>query len=183
MNVSTTSLEGPIIIGPDVFADQRGFFMETYQRKRYRDAGIITDFVQDNLSFSVRGTLRGLHYQYPQGQAKLVQVVQGEIYDVALDIRIGSPSFGKWTGVHLSAENKRQFFIPEGFAHGFVVLSETALFMYKCSEFYDPQCEGGVRWSDPELGIEWPIPNPLLSDKDCHWPLLKNIPENRLPNF
>ena len=183
MKVLTTSLDGVLIIEPDVFGDQRGFFMETYQRQRYNAAGIETDFLQDNLSFSVKGTLRGLHYQHPHSQAKLVQVVQGEIYDVAVDIRRGSPTFGQWTGVHLSDENKRQFFIPEGFAHGFAVLSDTALFMYKCSDLYVPDSEGGLLWSDPDLGIDWPLSEPLLSDKDRRYPHLKDIPADRLPPY
>ncbi len=155
MNVHQTELDGVVVIEPNVFNDQRGYFFETYNQNRYQEIGIKSNFVQDNLSFSKRGTLRGLHYQHPHDQAKLVQVIQGEVFDVVVDIRRESPMFGKWIGQHLSDENKRQIFIPEGFAHGFCVLSETALFHYKCSDFYAPQCEGGIIWSDPDVAIDW----------------------------
>ncbi|PIU49385.1 MAG: dTDP-4-dehydrorhamnose 3,5-epimerase [Desulfobacterales bacterium CG07_land_8_20_14_0_80_52_14] len=181
MNLFSTALDGALIIEPDVFSDHRGFFMETYHQKRYQEHGIQTVFVQDNLSKSTRGTLRGLHYQIRHPQAKLVQVIDGEIYDVAVDIRPGSPFFGKWLGVFLSGKNKRQLFIPEGFAHGFCVLSETAFFSYKCSAFYAPNDEGGILWSDAELGIDWPIQDPLISEKDSHFPLLSQIPKETLP--
>jgi dTDP-4-dehydrorhamnose 3,5-epimerase len=181
MQIIETSLPGVKIIEPDVFGDRRGFFLESYHRKRYREGGVSSDFVQDNLSFSRRGTLRGLHYQLPHEQAKLVQVLQGEVFDVAVDIRRGSPTFGQWTGARLSAENKRQLFIPEGFAHGFCVLSETALFLYKCSDFYHPECEGGVLWCDPHLGIDWPIEDPVLSEKDRGYLTLGSISADRLP--
>ena len=183
MKVLKTTLEGVLLIEPVVFEDRRGFFLESYHRERYRDAGIPSDFVQDNMSCSVKGTLRGLHYQYPRGQAKLVQVIQGEIFDVAVDIRRGSPGFGKWTGVTLSDVNKRQLYIPEGYAHGFCVLSETALFTYKCSDFYAPECEGGILWSDPGLNISWPMERPILSDKDSHYPLLGAVLPDRLPAY
>ena len=181
MKVISTSLKGVLLIEPSVFEDKRGFFMETYQQKKYRESGIDSDFVQDNLSYSVRRTLRGLHYQFPHAQAKLVQVITGEIYDVAVDIRRGSPTFGKWIGVHLSDKNKRQIYLPEGFAHGFCVLSETALFMYKCSDLYAPDCEGGILWSDPDIGIEWPVESPLLSEKDSRFACLRDMPPERLP--
>lgn len=180
MRVTATPLDGVIIVEPKVFGDQRGFFMETYHENRYKDAGISISFVQDNISFSVQGTLRGLHFQHPHGQAKLVQVLQGEIFDVAVDIRHGSPDFGRWTGVTLSADNRRQLYIPRGFAHGFCVLSETALFSYKCSDFYVPEAEGGICWNDPDLGIEWPVTNPILSDRDRTYPKLKEIAVDRL---
>ncbi len=183
MKVLSTSLEGVLVIEPSVFEDKRGFFMETYQQKKYRESGIDHDFVQDNLSYSVRRTLRGLHYQFPHAQAKLVQVITGEIYDVAVDIRRGSPTFGKWIGVHLSDKNKRQIYVPEGFAHGFCVLSETALFMYKCSDLYAPDCEGGIFWSDPDIGIEWPVENPLFSEKDSKFVYLRDIHSERLPVY
>ncbi len=183
MQVIESSLPGVKIIEPDVFGDRRGFFMETYHRKRYQESGVTPEFVQDNLSFSRRATLRGLHYQFPHAQSKLVQVLQGEVFDVAVDIRVGSPSFGRWTGVRLSAQNKRQLFIPEGFAHGFCVLSEAALFLYKCSDFYHPECEGGVLWCDPHLDIQWPIEDPTLSPKDREYPLINDIAENKLPRF
>ena len=172
-----------LIIEPDVFGDQRGFFMETWNAKRYRDAGLDVEFVQDNLSFSNYGVLRGLHYQQPHSQGKLVYVLQGGVYDVAVDIRVGSPSFGQWQGVELSAENKRQFYIPEGFAHGFCVLSKTVLFAYKCTDFYNPQAEGGFMWNDPGLNIDWPVKDPVLSDKDRKYPPLKDIKINMLPQW
>ena len=181
MNVTPTSLQDVLLVEPDVFGDHRGFFMEVYQAGRYQEAGIPVDFVQDNISFSVAGTLRGLHYQHPHDQAKLVYVLQGEIFDVAVDIRAGSATFGRWTGVRLSAENHRQLFIPAGFAHGFCVLSENALFAYKCSDVYTPGAEGGIRWNDPDLGIQWPVPDPLLSDRDRQYPQLKEIAIDRLP--
>lgn len=183
MKVLSTSLEGVLVIEPSVFEDKRGFFMEAYQQKKYRESGIDHDFVQDNLSYSVRRTLRGLHYQFPHAQAKLVQVITGEIYDVAVDIRRGSPTFGKWIGVYLSDKNKRQIYVPEGFAHGFCVLSETALFMYKCSDLYTPDCEGGILWSDPDIGIEWPVENPLFSEKDSKFAYLRDVPSERLPVY
>jgi len=179
----TTSLEGVLIIEPAVFEDKRGYFMETYNRQRYEASGIRSDFVQDNVSSSVRGALRGLHYQCPHAQAKLVQVLQGAIFDVAVDIRYGSPRFGQWTGAELSDENRRQMYIPEGFAHGFCVLSETALFSYKCSDLYAPECEGGINWSDPTINIDWPIDGPILSEKDKIYPCLDDVPRDRLPVY
>ena len=183
MKVFSTSLKGVMLVEPSVFEDKRGFFMETYQQKKYRESGIDTDFVQDNLSYSVRGALRGLHYQLPHAQAKLVQVVMGEIFDVAVDIRMSSPTFGRWVGVYLSDKNKQQLFIPKGFAHGFCVLSETAFFTYKCNDFYAPDSERGILWSDPDIGIEWPIENPLLSDKDSKYESLRDVPPERLPIY
>jgi dTDP-4-dehydrorhamnose 3,5-epimerase len=181
MNVIATDLPGVLILEPRVFRDKRGFFMETFSRNRYVESGIKVDFVQDNLSFSVKGTLRGLHYQITRPQAKLVQCVSGKIFDVAVDVRKGSHTFGKWTGVELSEENNRQFFIPQGYAHGFCVLSETALFMYKCSDFYCPEDEGGVRWNDPEIGILWPVTEPIVSEKDAAFDRLSNLPKTKLP--
>ncbi len=175
MNVIPTSLEGVVIVEPDVFEDKRGFFMETYHQQRYHKAGISRVFVQDNMSFSVKGTLRGLHFQITQPQAKLVQVISGEIFDVAVDIRPDSATFGRWVGVYLSSDTRRQLFIPEGFAHGFCVISETALFMYKCSDFYAKDDESGILWSDPAIGIQWPIENPMVSDKDARLPHLSEI--------
>ena len=157
--------------------------METFSRNRYAQAGIDADFVQDNISFSVKNTLRGLHFQITNSQAKLVQCISGEIFDVAVDVRQGSPTFGQWTGVTLSDENHRQFFIPKGYAHGFCVLSETALFMYKCSDFYFPEDEGGVLWCDPEIGIDWPVETPIVSDKDAAFDRLSNQPEAKLPRL
>lgn len=183
MRVLDTELEGVIIIEPDAFSDKRGFFMETYHERIYMNAGIESKFVQDNLSYSLKGTLRGLHYQFPHSQAKLVQVIEGEVFDVSVDIRRGSPTLGQWTGARLSHENKRQMYIPQGFAHGFCVLSESALFFYKCSDFYAPDEDRGILWSDPQIGIEWPVSNPSLSPKDSRQPCLKDIPESQLPAF
>jgi dTDP-4-dehydrorhamnose 3,5-epimerase len=183
MDLLKTQIEGVLIIAPKVFEDQRGFFMETFHSRRYEEAGIAADFCQDNLSFSCRDTLRGLHYQFPHGQAKLVQVLLGEILDVAVDIRRGSPTFGRAVMVELSEHNRCQMFIPKGFAHGFCVLSEKALFTYKCSDLYAPECDRGVLWSDPALGIEWPVKVPLLSVKDERLPLLKDVPPEHLPGY
>lgn len=181
MNVVQTKLPGMLIIEPRVFGDARGFFMETWHQQRYAEAGISERFVQDNLSFSRRGILRGLHYQHPQGQGKLVYVLQGEVFDVAVDVRVGSPTFGRWVGVTLSAENKRQCYIPPGYAHGFCVMSETALFSYKCTDFYNAATEGGVLWNDPNIGITWPVHSPSLSEKDAKALRLENIPAAQLP--
>jgi dTDP-4-dehydrorhamnose 3,5-epimerase len=183
MNIIPTKLPGVLIIKPQVFSDGRGYFFESYHRERYSQYGIRDGFVQDNLSYSVKDTLRGLHYQSPHSQAKLVQVLSGEVFDVAVDIRSSSPTFGRWEGIILSSENRKQFYIPKGFAHGFCVLSDTAIFSYKCDDFYAPDCEGGVLWSDPDLGIEWPVNAPLLSEKDSRYPRLKDIPVERLPVY
>ena len=167
MNVIKTKLKDCVIIEPKVFGDERGFFLETFQADRYADlASISLPFVQDNHSRSSRGVLRGLHFQKTKPQGKLVRVVRGEVYDVAVDIRQGSPTYGQWEAVILSEENKTQFWVPPGFAHGFVVLSETADFEYKCTDYYDPLDEGGIIWNDPYLKISWPINNPILSKKD-----------------
>jgi len=181
MKIIETSLPGVLIIEPKVFPDARGFFVETYQRERYRSMGLTAEFVQDNLSFSSRGVLRGVHCQNPHAQGKLVQVLQGEVWDVAVDIRRNSPHFGQWTAVTLSSETKNQFYLPPGFAHGFCVLSETALFAYKCTDIYYPGAEVGFRWDDPEVGIAWPVREPILSDKDGRLPYLRDIPVERLP--
>lgn len=181
MNVLKTEIPGVLIIEPKVFGDQRGYFLETFQAERYKDAGIDCNFIQDNLSFSSRGVLRGLHFQIKNPQAKLVQVLKGCVFDVAVDIRPGSPTFGRWTGIELSEENHRQFFIPEGFAHAFCVLSETALFSYKCSDYYNPGDEGGIIWSDPEIGIKWPIKDPVLSNKDSAYTRLSELKSEHLP--
>ena len=167
MKISHSKLKGCVIIEPRVFGDDRGFFLETFQAARYKqEAGIDLPFVQDNHSRSARGVLRGLHFQKTKPQGKLVRVVRGEVYDVAVDIRKGSATFGEWEGVILSEENKKQFWVPPGFAHGFVVLSDTADFEYKCTDYYDPSDEGSILWSDPDLNIPWPIANPVLSTKD-----------------
>jgi len=172
MKFIETSLPGCVVIEPQVFGDSRGFFYESYNEAKYREAGIERKFVQSNVSRSARGVLRGLHYQWPHPQGKLVSVLEGEVYDVAVDIRRGSPTFGQWTGVMLTAENHRHFWIPEGFAHGFCVVSEFATFSYQCTDLYDAKADGGVRWDDPAIGIDWPISAPLLSEKDSKAPLL-----------
>lgn len=172
MNVIETKLSGCVIIEPKVFGDHRGFFLETFQAKRYaEEAGIMLPFVQDNHSRSTKGVLRGLHFQKTKPQGKLVRVVRGEVFDVAVDIRPESKTFGQWEGVILSEENKRQFWVPPHFAHGFVVLSDTADFEYKCTDYYDPNDEGSIAWNDPDIGIDWPIADDLnLSEKDIAAP-------------
>lgn len=172
-----TEIDGVVIVEPTVFGDHRGYFMETYNYNEFKQGGIDAVFVQDNQSKSRKGVLRGLHFQKTHSQAKLVRVVKGEVFDVAVDLRKDSPTFGKWVGVHLSAENKRQFFIPKHFAHGFLVLSDEAEFVYKCDDFYHPEDEGGLRWDDPDVGIEWPELDVelLLSDKDKQNPYLKDL--------
>jgi dTDP-4-dehydrorhamnose 3,5-epimerase len=166
MKIITTPLDGLLIIEPRVFEDERGYFLETHHYQRFLSAGIDCTFVQDNLSFSKKNILRGLHFQKTKPQAKLVQAVSGEIFDVGVDLRTGSATFGKWSGVVLSEENKRQLFVPEGFAHGFCVLGEGAHIAYKCSDYYDPDDEGGLLWSDPDIAIDWPLEDPILSAKD-----------------
>ena len=183
MKVIATRLPEVKIIEPKVNEDARGFFMETWNQARYVEHGLPAVFVQDNLSFSQKGVLRGLHFQNPNSQGKLVYVLQGEVFDVAIDIRVGSPTFGEWVGVTLSSENKRQFYIPEGFAHGFCVTSETALFVYKCTEIYDSQSEYGVSWQDPDLAIQWPLEQPVLSEKDLKYPRLKEIEAKFMPRY
>jgi dTDP-4-dehydrorhamnose 3,5-epimerase len=180
MKVTHCDIPGLLIIEPKVFGDARGFFLETWHRQRYRDAGLDVDFVQDNLSCSRRGTIRGLHFQNPRAQGKLVWVVQGEVFDVAVDLRRSSPTFGRWHGLNLSAENRLQFYIPPGFAHGFAVLSETAIFAYKCTDFYSPGDELTLKWDDPDVGVQWPIRNPTLSEKDQRGIRLKDLPPERL---
>jgi dTDP-4-dehydrorhamnose 3,5-epimerase len=183
MKVHPTKLDGVLVVEPQVFGDPRGFFMETYQQTRYMQANVGVNFVQDNVSSSVRHTLRGLHFQHPHDQDKLVYVLQGEIFDVAVDIRRGSPTFGGWVGQILSEENHYQLFIPRGFAHGFCVLSQTALFCYKCSDYYAPGDEGGIIWNDPDLGIAWPVEDPILSPRDKAYSRLKEISPDRLPTI
>ncbi len=155
--------------------------METYNQSRYVKAGVNKVFVQDNLSYSLKGTVRGLHFQIKNPQAKLVHVITGEIFDVTVDIRPGSATFGQWTGIHLSDKNRRQLYIPEGFAHGFCVLSDAARFSYKCSDFYVPEDEGGIIWSDPDIGISWPLENPIISEKDKQYPKLSDLKHEQLP--
>ncbi len=183
MNILRTSLDGLLVVDPHVFEDPRGSFMETYHKLGYAEAGIDRIFVQDNLSHSVQAALRGLHYQVDHPQAKLVQVIKGAIFDVAVDIRRGSPTFGQWASVELSDRNRRQIFIPEGFAHGFCVLTETAYVVYKCTEFYAPDDEGGILWSDRKIGIDWPVTDPLVSAKNSQYPCLNDVPPKRLPTY
>ena len=183
MKVVETSLPGCVIVEPAVFGDDRGFFFETWNADRYRELGLPDKFVQSNVSCSARGVLRGLHYQWPNPQGKLVSVLEGEVYDVAVDIRRGSPTFGRWTAVILSAENKRQFCIPEGFAHGFAVLSERAIFSYLCTAQYDRSADAGLRWNDAAIGIDWPIDSPVLSEKDGKAPFLADVAEDGLPIY
>ena len=174
MELIKTEIEGVFILEPKVFGDNRGYFMETYNENEFKRLGLNYNFVQDNQSKSKKGVLRGLHFQKTYPQAKLVRVLDGEVFDVAVDLRKDSPTYGKWVGVILSSENKRQFMIPRGFAHGFVVLSETATFTYKCDEFYHPEDEGGIMWNDKDVGIDWPLSEePLLSEKDKNHPSLK----------
>ena len=183
MKVEATRLPGVLVIEPEAFGDARGFLMETYRESRYREAGISVAFVQDNLSRSQHGVLRGLHLQFPSLQAKLVGVLQGAVFDVAVDVRRGSPSFGRWFGTELSADNRRQLFIPEGFAHGFCVTSDSALFAYKCSSDYAPDGQVSVLWNDPDLGIDWPLAEPVLADKDRVAPVLSQVDPSLLPKY
>ena len=175
MNIIKTKLSDCIIIEPKVYGDDRGFFLETFQAERYDTVGITLPFVQDNHSRSSKGVLRGLHFQKTKPQGKLVRVVRGEVYDVAVDIRLGSPTYGRWEAVVLSEDNKKQFWVPPGFAHGFMVISDFADFEYKCTDYYDPTDEGSLLWNDPDLNIPWPIKSPLLSEKDALAPLLANL--------
>jgi dTDP-4-dehydrorhamnose 3,5-epimerase len=181
VNVDTTSLHGVLLISPRVFGDDRGFFLETFHHERYGAHGIVGPFVQDNWSRSVKDTLRGLHFQNPNPQGKLVSCTRGAVFDVAVDIRIGSPTFGKWHGVELSESNKKQLWIPPNFAHGFCALSDVADFVYKCTAPYAPDCDASVLWNDPAIGIDWPTKSPLLSKKDREAPTLALC--TRLPVF
>ncbi|SFS06834.1 dTDP-4-dehydrorhamnose 3,5-epimerase [Stenotrophomonas maltophilia] len=183
MKVIETRLPGCVVIEPAVFGDERGFFFEGWNAARFGQLGLPDRFVQSNVSSSSKGVLRGLHYQWPRPQGKLVSVLEGEVYDVAVDIRRGSPTFGQWEAVVLSAQNKRQFWIPEGFAHGFAVLSDTALFHYLCTDVYVKEADAGVRWNDADIAVDWPVGAPTLSPKDEHAPFLKDIAEERLPAF
>lgn len=183
MKVTQTAIGGVLLIEPQVFGDTRGFFMETYEQNRYAEAGVAETFVQDNVSRSAQGILRGLHLQHPHAQGKLVLVLEGSVLDVAVDVRVGSPTFGQHVAAELSADNKHQLYIPPGFAHGFCVTSEHALFCYKCTDFYHPETELSVAWDDPDLGIQWPVSEPKLSKKDLDGVRLKDIPKDRLPVY
>jgi dTDP-4-dehydrorhamnose 3,5-epimerase len=174
MKIEETPLPGVLVIEPRAFGDARGVFFESFHAERYAAAGIAGPFVQDNVSRSTRGTLRGLHFQEPKSQGKLVFVTRGSVFDVAVDVRQGSPHFGKWFGTELSDENHRQLWVPPGFAHGFCVTSEIADFAYKCTDYYAPDCERSIRWDDPDLAIAWPIREPNLSPKDAAAPLLRD---------
>lgn len=184
MKVTPLALPEVLLVEPTVFSDDRGSFFESFHAARYLDAGIAGPFVQDNQSYSRKGVLRGLHYQWPNCvQGKLVSVAEGAVWDVAVDVRRGSPTFLRWVGVHLSASNHHQLWIPSGFAHGFVVTSETACFTYKCTAEYSKADEVAIRWDDPMLAIEWPTRNPILSEKDAGAPTLQNLAANRLPLY
>jgi dTDP-4-dehydrorhamnose 3,5-epimerase len=183
MKVTRLEIPEVLLVEPKVFGDARGYFVETYQAERYAEAGIGERFVQDNMSRSSRGTLRGLHLQNPESQGKLVSVVEGEVFDVAVDVRVGSPTFGKWVSAILSSRDHRQMYIPPGFAHGFCVTSDQALFTYKCTQLYRPQHEIGVMWNDPVLGIPWPVTPPIISDKDQRFLPLAQIDPSKLPEW
>ncbi len=183
MKLIQTALPDCVVIEPAVHGDARGFFYESYNAERFAEAGLDLQFVQTNVSRSAAGVLRGLHYQWPNPQGKLVSVLDGEVYDVAVDIRRGSPTFGRWAAAILSAENKRHFWIPEGFAHGFAVLSEAATFVYQCTAHYDRAADASIRWNDAAIAVDWPLGNPQLSDKDARAPLLAEVAAERLPLY
>jgi dTDP-4-dehydrorhamnose 3,5-epimerase len=183
MKTITTPLAGVVLLEPETFADRRGFLFELWSAARWEEAGIAARFIQDNVSVSRRGVLRGLHLQHPDAQGKLVTALAGRIFDVAVDLRRGSPGFGKWVGYELSAEERRQLWVPEGFAHGFCVLSETATVLYKLTGRYNPRAELSVRWDDPDLGIAWPLATPLVSEKDGAAPRLRDLDPARLPEL
>jgi dTDP-4-dehydrorhamnose 3,5-epimerase len=178
-----SAVPGCVVIEPEVFGDARGCFYESFNARKFADAGLPTRFVQANVSRSAQGVLRGLHYQWPNPQGKLVSVLEGEVYDVAVDIRVGSPTFGRWAAAILTADNKRHFWIPEGFAHGFAVLSGNATFTYQCTALYDRAADAGIRWNDAAIAVDWPIGAPVLSDKDAAAPLLAEIAHDRLPPY
>ncbi|HVU88469.1 MAG TPA: dTDP-4-dehydrorhamnose 3,5-epimerase [Pirellulales bacterium] len=183
MKTISAKLPGVLLIEPRTFRDERGYFLETWHQERYQDLGLPTNMVQDNMSWSKRGVLRGLHLQYPAPQGKLVYVLSGQIFDVVADVRVGSPHFGRWIGFDLSLENGRQLYVPPGFAHGFCVVSATALVAYKCSDFYRPECEIGIAWNDPALAIDWPLALPTLSAKDARLPRLHDLATGSLPSY
>jgi dTDP-4-dehydrorhamnose 3,5-epimerase len=183
VRIVQTSLPGCVVIEPAVHGDARGYFYESFHAKKFAEAGLDLRFVQTNVSRSARGVLRGLHYQWPNPQGKLVSVLEGEVYDVAVDIRSGSPTFGRWTAAILSADNKRHFWVPEGFAHGFVVLSDDATFVYQCTALYDRDADAGIRWNDGEIAIDWPVAEPLLSEKDRRAPFLAEVAREKLPAY
>ncbi len=183
MKVIRTALPGCVVIEPQVHGDARGYFYESFNASRFAEAGLDLHFVQANVSRSAEGVLRGLHYQWPNPQGKLVSVLEGEVYDVAVDIRTGSPTFGRWAAAILSADNKRHFWIPEGFAHGFAVLSGHATFTYQCTTLYDREADTAIRWNDAALAIDWPVAEPQLSARDAAAPFLAEVPHERLPAY
>jgi dTDP-4-dehydrorhamnose 3,5-epimerase len=183
VKTSRTALPECVVVEPAVHGDARGFFYESFHARKFADAGLDLRFVQTNVSRSARGVLRGLHYQWPNPQGKLVSVLEGEVYDVAVDIRAGSPRFGQWAAVILSADNRRHFWIPEGFAHGFAVLSAHATFVYQCTALYDASADASVRWNDAAIAVDWPVGEPLLSEKDMNAPFLADVPRERLPVY
>ena len=183
MKIVRTELPGCVVIEPAVHGDARGFFYESFHAARFAEAGFDFRFVQTNVSRSAQGVLRGLHYQWPNPQGKLVSVPEGEVYDVAVDIRTGSPTFGRWAAAILSADNKRHFWVPEGFAHGFAVLSENATFVYQCTALYDRAADAAIRWNDAALAINWPIAEPVLSDRDQRSPFLADVVREKLPTY
>lgn len=182
MNVTELDLPGVLLLEPKVFGDERGFFLETWHARRYAETGIPERFVQDNLSRSLKNVLRGLHYQIQRPQGKLVSVIEGKVFDVVADIDPGSETFGRWVGARLSGENNRQLYIPPGYAHGFCVLSDAAYFTYKCTEYYEPALERGVRWDDPLLSIEWPVDDPIVNERDAAWPTVEEAVREELPS-
>lgn len=183
MKLIKTALEGCVVIEPKVHGDTRGFFYESFNADRFAEAGLDLKFVQTNVSRSEQGVLRGLHYQWPNPQGKLVSVLEGEVYDVAVDIRVGSPTFGRWAAAILSAENKRHFWVPEGFAHGFAVLSGPATFLYQCTALYDAPSDASIRWNDAALAIDWPLAKPTLSEKDEKARFLADVAAEKLPVY
>ncbi|ANB19132.1 dTDP-4-dehydrorhamnose 3,5-epimerase [Dokdonella koreensis] len=183
MKLIRSALPECLVIEPAVHGDARGYFYESFNAQRFAEAGLDLSFVQTNVSRSARGVLRGLHYQWPHPQGKLVSVIDGEVYDVAVDIRVGSPTFGRWAAAILSSDNHRHFWIPEGFAHGFAVLSEHATFVYQCTALYDRAGDAAIRWNDADIAVDWPLAEPLLSDKDTKAPFLADVPPARLPVY
>lgn len=183
MKLTKTAIPGAVIIDLDIYQDDRGFFLETYSRRRYAELGLDVEFVQDNRSFSIRNVLRGLHYQVSHPQGHLIQVSHGEIFDVGLDLRKNSPTFGRWLGFHLNANKPQQLFLPAGIAHGFCTLSEHAEIYYKCTDYFYPEDEGGVLWNDREIKIDWPIDQPILKERDCKFRPLKEISKDELPQI
>jgi dTDP-4-dehydrorhamnose 3,5-epimerase len=183
VKVVETDLPGCLVIEPQIFGDERGFFYESFNHDKLAAHGLQPAFVQGNVSSSTQGVLRGLHYQWPNPQGKYISVSEGEVWDVAVDVRRGSPTFGRWTAVVLSAENRRHFWVPEGYAHGFVTLSERAVFHYLCTATYDREADAAIRWDDAELAIDWPVTDPTLSEKDARAPFLRDVPADRLPVY